>query len=100
MARIDPRAIAAAGALAIATALGLTYDNEGGYVDHKADRGGETNFGITIGTAREFGYTGSMRAFPKHCDAQYPICADLIYTTNYIDRPGYRPLAALEPAVF
>lgn len=41
-----------------------------------------------------------MRSFPKHCDAEHPICADLVYTTNYIDKPGYRPMAEVEPAVF
>lgn len=34
---------------------------EAGYVNNKDDLGGETNHGITIATAREFGYNGSMR---------------------------------------
>lgn len=33
---------------------------EAGYVNHPADKGGETAFGITIATARENGYAGRM----------------------------------------
>lgn len=35
--------------------------HEGGYNNHPADKGGETNWGITIATARANGYTGDMR---------------------------------------
>lgn len=38
---------------------------ESGYVNNKADLGGETNWGITIATAREYGYTGAMKDLPK-----------------------------------
>ncbi len=34
--------------------------HEGGYVFDKNDRGGETNWGVTIRTARANGYTGEM----------------------------------------
>jgi lysozyme family protein len=34
---------------------------EGGYSDRKNDRGGKTNFGITLQTARKYGYKGSMK---------------------------------------
>lgn len=84
----------------IGIALAGVYVNEGGYVNDPADRGGATRFGVTQKVARAAGYTGAMRDFPKHCDAAHPVCADLIYTRDYIDKPGFRPMAAVEPAVF
>lgn len=39
--------------------------HEGGYVNDKHDKGGETNWGVTIHTARANGYTGSMRAMTR-----------------------------------
>lgn len=45
-------------------ALKRVLKHEGGYVNDPKDKGGETNYGITIGTARQFGYTGSMRNIP------------------------------------
>lgn len=35
--------------------------HEGGYVNHPADPGGETNWGVTKRTARAEGYVGHMR---------------------------------------
>lgn len=42
--------------------LNRMLQHEGGYANIPGDRGGETNFGITIATARMFGYNGDMKA--------------------------------------
>lgn len=48
----------------ISPALKITLQFEGGYVNNPNDPGGETNYGITIGTARAYGYEGSMYDLP------------------------------------
>jgi lysozyme family protein len=88
-----------AGALAILAALAGVYLSEGGYADHPNDRGGKTMFGVTEKVARSYGYHGAMRDLPKHCATAAMICADRIYTERYIDAPGYRPFASIEPAI-
>lgn len=41
--------------------MNRVLSHEGGYSNHPADKGGETNWGITHRTARANGYHGSMR---------------------------------------
>lgn len=55
---------------------------EGGYVNDPNDAGGETNFGITIGTARVNGYAGPMRDLTRSQ-------AIAIYQEQYFFRPGF-----------
>lgn len=65
---------------------------EGGYVNHKADPGGETNMGITKRVAQQNGYRGPMRTLPREV-------AENIYYRQYLVAPGYEPLIALDAAV-
>lgn len=55
-----------------------TIEMEGGYANHKADRGGETMWGITKKVARANGYYKSMRELPKDIAME-------IYKDNYWD---------------
>lgn len=59
---------------------------EGGYVNHPADRGGKTKYGITERVARAFGYNGRMRDLPKSK-------AHEIYKMRYYLRPGFDRVA-------
>lgn len=52
--------------------------HEGGYVNHPDDPGGETNWGITKRTARESGYTGSMR------DLTRDVAKDIYYDAYWM----------------
>ena len=55
---------------------------EGGYVNHPADRGGPTNWGITEQVARAFGYHGEMAQMPR-------AVANQIYVERYWRAPGF-----------
>ena len=69
----------------MATINGIIEDvlaNEGGYVNDPKDCGGETNFGITIATARDNGYTGPMEAMTRDF-------ARGVYFKQYVVAPGF-----------
>lgn len=63
------------------------FKDEGGYVNHKDDRGGETNFGITKAVAEKhkalgvskYGWNGKMKDLPK-------AFAKEIYRIDFWDR--------------
>ena len=59
---------------------------EGGYVNHPADRGGPTNWGITQDIARKAGFTGEMQALTRDR-------ARAIYWDRFVRAPGIDKLA-------
>ena len=65
---------------------------EGGYVNDPRDAGGETNFGITIATARSAGYSGPMRSLPRDL-------AKTIYRQRYVAAPGFDAISDLSTEV-
>lgn len=65
---------------------------EGGYVNHPADRGGPTRWGVTEAVARAEGYRGDMRTLPRETAVE-------IYRRLYWLRPGYDRIAGLAPDV-
>ena len=67
-------------------------DREGGYVDHPADRGGPTRFGITEQVARAYGYIGRMQDLPRTTAAD-------IYRRRFWTGPGFDDVAAFSPVI-
>ena len=63
---------------------------EGDYVNHPADRGGPTRWGITEAVARRQGYHDNMRQLPRNEAAA-------IYKRIYWDAPGFADVAGIAP---
>ena len=61
-------------------------EREGGYVNHPADRGGPTKFGITEAVARAHGFVGAMPELPRDDAAA-------IYRRLYWLRPKFDQVA-------
>ena len=59
---------------------------EGDYVFDPKDSGGETNYGITLATARAYGYKGPMRDLPKSTALN-------IYLKRYWVEPNFHKVA-------
>ncbi|MET0363015.1 MAG: glycosyl hydrolase 108 family protein [Sphingobium sp.] len=78
--------------MSIDSMIEATIGKEGGYVNHPADRGGPTNWGITEAVARRNGYKGDMRALPRATAVQ-------IYRSEYAVRPGFAAVAEIFPRV-
>lgn len=72
----------------VAQLIGALIAREGGYVDHPADRGGPTNWGITRAVARAHGYFGAMETMPRGE-------AERIYRRRYWEEPRFNRVAAL-----
>lgn len=67
-------------------------EREGGFVDHPADRGGPTRWGITEAVARAHGYRGSIRELPRSE-------AEAIYERLYWRRPRFDSVAERAPRI-
>lgn len=63
---------------------------EGGFVDHPADRGGPTRWGVTEATAGASGYRGAMRDYPRSAAAS-------LYRSRYWLAPRFDAVAARAP---
>ena len=63
---------------------------EGGYVNHPADRGGPTRWGITEAVARRQGYMDDMRQLPQSDAAA-------IYSRLYWIAPAFDKIAEVAP---
>lgn len=84
---------------AVALIIGAVFAVEGGYVHHRNDPGGATNHGITEQVARKHGYTGRMQDLKRTCTVAGEVCAESIYRKDYIEKPGFLPLVAIDPVV-
>lgn len=84
---------------AIALIISAVFALEGGYVNHRNDPGGATKNGITERVARQHGFRGDMRELPKRCTYEGQVCAESIYFKDYIEKPGFLPLVAIDAAV-
>ncbi|WP_304349753.1 glycoside hydrolase family 108 protein [Comamonas testosteroni] len=65
---------------------------EGGYANNPKDSGKETKYGITIGTARAYDYTGPMRDLPYST-------AQNIYLRRYWVEPNFHKINEIYPAL-
>jgi lysozyme family protein len=65
-------------------------EREGDFVDHPADRGGPTRWGITQAVARRQGYMDNMRKLPRNDAAA-------IYKRLYWLQPGFGKVAETAP---
>lgn len=72
-------------------------DREGGYVDHKDDRGGPTKFGITAATLGIWRHLGRQASRSEVQSVQEPE-ARAIYYKRYVMDPGFDHLG-FEPLV-
>lgn len=78
--------------MTIEAMIDTTIGKEGDFVDHPADRGGPTRWGITEAVARRNNYKGDMRDLPR-------ATAVAIYRQEYAIKPGFAAVAEIYPLV-
>lgn len=78
--------------MAFDQAFARTVGLEGGYSNNRADRGGETMWGITAAVARANGYSGPMAQMPMEI-------AKAIYRARYWDLLDLDPVDQISPAI-
>ena len=76
--------------------IGLILEHEGGYVNHKADRGGPTNFGVTIDTYSKWLGREATIDDVKNMKVE---TAREIYETEYLTGPRIHTLPEPYPQV-
>lgn len=69
-----------------------TIGKEGGYSNHPSDRGGPTRWGVTQAKAREHGYWGDMRQYPREM-------AVAVYLKDYWAKPGIATLLTINERI-
>jgi lysozyme family protein len=62
------------------------------YTNDPDDAGKETRWGITVASARAYGYTGPMKDLPENV-------ARAIYRKRYVDEPRFADVFAIEPTI-
>ena len=81
-----------AGTTDIEALIDELIESEGGFVDHAADRGGPTRYGITEAVARAHGYGGPMATLPRDE-------AMAIYRRLFWPRPKFDEIAERSEAL-
>jgi len=76
----------------ISAMLEALLEREGGFVDNPLDKGGATNFGLTVSVARAAGWAGAMRDVPRDF-------AIAVYRQRYWSVPRFDAVATVAPGV-
>lgn len=69
-----------------------TIGKEGAYSNHPSDRGGPTRWGITQGKARENGYSGDMKSYPREM-------AVAVYLKDFWEKPKIATIALISEKI-